>query len=453
MTRRSHIRSDAAASLLVALAVVSTAWLGGGCGQQARQAGPSSRPKMTGANMGGIKGLTGTMFNLAARSGHITLPDGGSVFAWGYADVAGLMQYPGPTLIVNQGEEITVNLSNELPLPVSIVFPGHQVTASSGSAGKLTMEAAASGGTVSYSFRATHPGTYLYHSGTRPELEVEMGLVGAIIVRPYAGAQHAYNHPMTRFDRENLFVLTEMDASVHEQVEAGNFDVDLSGWFPRYWFINGRGAPDTMAEDGAPWLPHQPYSAMPRMHPGEKLLLRVVGAGRDLHPFHHHGNHARVLAVDGRLLESAPGAGPDLSHEVFTVQSVPGETVDAIFEWTGKDLGWDIYGDPAQNHHACVDGNGDKLDDKTAEYCPDHGKKIPVDLPQQPALTFGEHWSGSPYLGTRGQLPPGQGKLNTTGAFTYMWHSHTEKEMTNDDIFPGGMMTMLFIEAPGEPID
>ena len=30
-----------------------------------------------------------------------------------------------------------------------------------------------------------------------------------------------------------------------------------------------------------------------------------------------------------------------------------------------------------------------------------------------------------------------------------MWHSHTEKEMVNFDIFPGGMMTMLIIEAPG----
>ena len=31
------------------------------------------------------------------------------------------------------------------------------------------------GGTVSYTFTAAQPGTYLYHSGTRPELEVEMG--------------------------------------------------------------------------------------------------------------------------------------------------------------------------------------------------------------------------------------------------------------------------------------
>ena len=34
----------------------------------------------------------------------------------------------------------------------------------------------------------------------------------------------------------------------------------------------------------------------------------------------------------------------DLSHEVFTIQSLPGQTVDAILRWTGKGLGWDIYG-------------------------------------------------------------------------------------------------------------
>jgi hypothetical protein len=37
---------------------------------------------------------------------------------------------------------------------------------------------------------------------------------------------------------------------------------------------------------------------------------------------------------------------------------------------------------------------------------------------------------------------------NAGGGYAYMWHSHTEKEMTNNDIFPGGMMTMLIIVPP-----
>jgi hypothetical protein len=34
-----------------------------------------------------------------------------------------------------------------------------------------------------------------------------------------------------------------------------------------------------------------------------------------------------------------------------------------------------------------------------------------------------------------------------------MWHSHNEKEVTTDDIFPGGMMTMLIIEPWSEIFD
>jgi len=33
-----------------------------------------------------------------------------------------------------------------------------------------------------------------------------------------------------------------------------------------------------------------------------------------------------------------------------------------------------------------------------------------------------------------------------------MWHSHTEKELTNYNIYPGGMMTFMVIEPPGTSI-
>jgi hypothetical protein len=175
--------------------------------------------------------------------------------------------------------------------------------------------------------------------------------------------------------------------------------------------------------------------------------MRVIGAGHDMHPFHHHGNHARVIAVDGSPRQRASGAALDLSHEVFTIQSVPGQTVDAIFTWSGKGLGWDVYGDPLDPAfaHGCSDGNSDGFDDTTREDCADHGKKIPVVLPDQLSTDFGGFWSGSPFLGTLALLPPGQGGLNPDAGYTFMWHSHTEKEITNFDIFPGGMMTMLVI--------
>jgi hypothetical protein len=420
--------------------------------------------------------VTATPVSLTARRHHIETPDGGSYLMWGYGKDADPGQYPGPTLIVDQGTTVTIVLGNELDVPVSMVFPGHAVTATGGVAGLLTREAPPAG-TVTYTFTATHAGTYLYHSGTRPELQIEMGLLGALIVRPTGfspGAPRAYAHADTAYDREFLFLLTEIDPLIHDAIEFGGgvAAVDppndpFSTWRSVYWFINGRAAPDTLLPAFDSDLPTQPYSAAPKMHPGDRLLMRVIGAGRQLHPFHHHGNHARVVARDGRVLESAPGAGPDLSYLVFTVQSVPGETIDAIYEWTGKDLGWDIYGTGPEHVHTCgdplcddtapPDGRDDVTgeacyDATTREYCPDHGKVFPVKLPDLLQTEQGGFYSGSPFLGVMGALLPSHTSFNPNAGYAMMFHSHTEKEIVNFDIFPGGMFTMLIIEPPGVPI-
>lgn len=389
-----------------------------------------------------IDGIAGPAFDLVARGGYVSTADGNSHYAWGYAHGAGPMQYPGPTLVVDQGATVTVTLGNELAVPVSIVFPGHRAVSATGGAAGLVAREAPPGGSVTYSFVASEPGTYLYHSGTQQHLQVEMGLVGALIVRPAAApASRAYEHPATSFDREYLFVLTEIDPVIHAQVEAGQLAaVDHARRFPTLWFINGRNGPDTLLDPGIPWMPTQPYNALARMHPGEKILLRLVNAGLDLHPFHTHGNNTTLLARDARVLESAPGAGPDLATSDFTIKTIPGETYDATFEWTGKGLGFDAYG------HAPSDPLAPN------EHAPDHGKPLPVTLPNLLDMTFGEYYSGSPFLGRFGALPAGHPALNTTGGFFHMFHSHTEKELTNDDIFPGGMMTMVVVEPPTVPI-
>ena len=404
-------------------------------------------------------------FALTAKADRISTPEGGSFLFWGFDSGAGRPQYPGPTLIVNQGDTVTISVTNALPAEagqrVSLSFPGQTgVTASCADCvqGPIALEAG-SGRTVTYTFTASRPGTFLYNSASRPELQIEMGLFGALIVRPGV-ANQAYATPESAYDQEYLFLLSEIDSTIHDMVEQqGVAALDRSGKlaspFANYWFINGRNAPDTMAEPNLGRLPTQPYNSLPRTHPGDRVLMRVVGGGRDMHPFHHHGNHARVIAVDGFLKQSVPGGPLDLSHEVFTVQSLPGQTVDAIFRWTGKDLGWDIYGspsDPAYAHDCgpAVDAEG--LDLITREYCADHGKPLPVTLPEQFSLAFGGFWPGGPFFGTGALLPPGEGGLNPNAAYTYMWHSHTEKEITNYDVFPGGMMTMLLVEPLNVPI-
>ena len=123
-------------------------------------------------------GITGPTFNLTAQPAYISQPDGQAVYSWGYGcngNPTGfnppaslmpnancpLMQVPGPTLIVTEGQTVTVNLLNGLPNPAgntSILFPGFKVTTTGGVPGLLTQEAAP-GSSVTYSFVASSPGT------------------------------------------------------------------------------------------------------------------------------------------------------------------------------------------------------------------------------------------------------------------------------------------------------
>ena len=231
----------------------------------------------------GIVCTTGTSpnptFNLTTKTGYISLPDGNTAFMWGYSNGSDPFQHPGPVLCVNQGDTVTVILHNTLPEAVSIVFPGQENVLANGAPAQpavqtaatltsLTNTAAANGGSVTYSFVASNPGTYLYESGTNPEKQVRMGLFGALIVRPTMGADFAYNRADSQFTpaEEFMVLLSEIDPYQHQAVEQGT-TFNMNNYHPRYWLINGRGFPDSIADNYASWLPSQPYGALARIHP------------------------------------------------------------------------------------------------------------------------------------------------------------------------------------------
>jgi FtsP/CotA-like multicopper oxidase with cupredoxin domain len=444
-----------------------------------------------------VPGITGPTFNLTASADYITQPDGQSIYSWGYgcaappsgfapAAFAGIgtcpaMQLPGPTLIVNEGDTVTVSLTDALPAPAgntSIVFAGgFQTTSTGGVAGLLTQEAAP-GNPVTYSFVASRPGTYSYYSGTRPDLQVEMGLYGALIVLPktvpssckvgpYSLSGSAYDHPQSCYDREYLFQFSEMSLEVHQSVEAavragtpGPISVNIEPYHPVYFMINGRSMPDDMDGSYLPNYPHQPYNGNPHMHPGEQVLMRVIGQGRWQHPFHFHGNHARVLGRDGTLIVSQSDSTVLAGPLLFTIATVSGQSVDALWTWTGQGLNWDVYGSDSTHAHTCngltiAQGVSAGFDPVSHEYCPDHGKPIPVTPPDSNIVANGLWYGGSPYLGTPAgtQLPVSADVINPYGSYAYMWHSHNEREITTNDIFPGGMMMMAIVDSATTPID
>jgi FtsP/CotA-like multicopper oxidase with cupredoxin domain len=393
-------------------------------------------------------------------------------------------------------------------------------------AGLLTQEATP-GTTVTYTFTATSPGTRAYYSGTQADLQVEMGLYGAIIVLPanipaectsglaaanlaveanwgesdFRLAPAAYDHARTCYDREYLFQFSEMDPNIHNQALAQvstrigctpgtprcTLQVPTEPYHPAYFMINGRSMPDDMDANYAKQYPHQPYNGNPHMHPGELTLLRIIGQGRWQHPFHEHGNHVRVLGRDGNLiLASAAAAELNLAGPLlFTTTTTPGQAMDGIFYWTGKGLNWDPYGhnpgssDPLANMLSpCVpDANGyntgpaAQLQINYYEWCQDHNKPLqanpfgdvagggPVTLPDPNLFTNGPWFGGSPYLGPNatvravgptGTTPPSGTIANpptSEAGFAFMWHSHNEREITTNNIFPGGMLMMMLVDS------
>jgi FtsP/CotA-like multicopper oxidase with cupredoxin domain len=413
----------------------------------------------------GITGTSGApVFNLNAAAMRITQPNGKSLYSWGYgctattgnsfapAAVRGAncpaAQLPGPTLIVTEGDTVTVKLTNGLPAAAgstSILFPGFKVATLGGTNGLLTQEAPSlasclAGGcnTVTYTFTASTPGTHSYYSGTQGDLQVEMGMYGAIIVLPktvpgncnsglaaanviaegtsgesdFRLAHAAYDHPSTCYDREYLFQFSEMDDNIHTQAEAqvladqskavgsqcksptGCLVVATEPYAPDYYLLNGRSMPDDMDPNYVPQYPNQPYNGNPHMHPGELTLVRIIGQGRWQHPFHEHANHVRVLARDGNLLLSPPTNPSDPTSTLpagplmFTTTTTPGMTMDGIFYWTGRGLNWDVFGhDPSLvdsntgKPFVCIpDANGYFTSDPTApnyyEWCGDHNKAL-----------------------------------------------------------------------------
>ena len=507
---------------------------------------------LTPAAFAAAPGITGPTFDLTAQAAFISQPDGQSVYSWGYGcngaptgyapsaiggTFCNTMQLPGPTLIVTEGSAVTVTLHNNLPVSAgntSILFPGFNVTTSGGVAGLLTREAAP-GGTVIYTLTASSvtPGTRAYYSGTQGDLQVEMGLYGAIIVLPAATpatctsgvaasndaarshwlesdfrlAKAAYNNPQACYDREYLFQFSEMDPAIHraaeEQVAIAapicatsatapgcSLNVPTEPYHPAYFMINGRSMPDNMDPNYAVQYPHQPYNGNPHMHPGELTLLRVIGTGRWQHPFHEHGNHVRILARDGNLILTPDGnalAGPLM----FTTTTTPGLAMDGIFYWTAKGLNWDAYGhnpastDPSAKLPCTPDANGYNTSAPNAinyyEWCQDHDKPLqvapfgdvagggPATLPDPNLFANGAWFGGSPYLGpdattratygacdstgncsTTGTTPPSGTIANnpsTEAGFAFMWHSHNEREITTNNIFPGGMLMMMLVDS------
>jgi hypothetical protein len=380
----------------------------------------------------GMVCTNGPSFTLTSHTGYIGTPDGNVVFMWGLSSGSDPFQYPGPILCVTEGDTVTIVLHNTLSHDTSLVFPGQEnvladgqpdgpVFSGGGDLLSLAKTASASGGSVTYSFVASRPGTFLYHSGTETDIQVPMGLFGAIVVRPAGHPDWLYSDSKTAFNpnREYITLLSEVDPLLSAAMETGN-PFNASNYHPRYWFINGRGLPDTLAPNYASWLPGQPYGALVRITPWHATLnplpaaVRYLSVGTIDYPFHPHGNNVRVVGRDGNLLAGSI----DQAYDKYSIPVGPGQAWDTLFTWYDPEA-YDANTNP-----------------------------VPVTFPSILDLFFGTFFSGSPYLGSQGQLPVGTTVQNQCGEFYHIAHNHALYQLTSWGAVMTGMGTYTRIDPP-----
>ena len=448
-------------------------------------------------------------FVLTAQDGYITTPDGNSVYMWGYASGTAGYQDPGPVLCVNEGDAVTITLRNTLPVPTSIQFPGLTDVLANNAPSQLqpatrslaTAAAADTGSrpnyvdpghitSVTYSFVVDHPGTFVYESGTDPQLQVQMGLVGAIIVRPRVGnpcftatpalgtvctpSNHVYDDagatPAMATDpvscakpagglacfstfgpkKEYLHLLSEIDPMLHEAIEAtaaataDPYSYDMTTYRARYFFINGRSFPDTVSPNFAAHLPTQPYGSLVHIQPRntqqyltnsttanpdynpDPALVRYINAGPVDYPFHPHSNNERQVGFDAHPLLNTTNAANPTDASVDRFSVVVPPGATLETEFAWVDQ---ANWDPVK--HTLSSGGADN-----------------VVVPDQQARTEGQFWSGTPYLGSHADLSTGVTQFNECGEMYQVAHSHALFQATTYGASMGGMLTMIRIDPP-----
>jgi hypothetical protein len=156
---------------------------------------------------------------------------------------------------------------------------------------------AAPNGTADYTWSNVKPGTYLYQSGTQVQVQVQMGLYGALSknavdadalggvrAQAYMGATYGY-------DNQATLLYSEIDPAMHDAVANGSYGpsgtvTSTFNYAPKYFLING-----------------QPYPINAVIAPSGNqgaTLLRLLNAGLVTHVPMIQGTHWTVMAEDGK---------------------------------------------------------------------------------------------------------------------------------------------------------
>lgn len=252
----------------------------------------------------------GAEYYLRADTSTKTMPDGQVITMWGFAaDSAfgakdGQIMVPGPVLTVPADQtSLTIYLDNDLPEPTSVFIPSQiaitvPVKFTDGQDREriksFTHETEPNNATpVIYTWNNLRPGTYLYHSGSHPAVQVQMGLYGCLKMdaKEAKGSKPAEAYDEVSYDAEVVLCFSEIDPALHKAVADGNYGpgkpvTSTIDYQPKYFLVNG-----------------QPYTSgllpLPAGNINDSVLLRFVNAGLETHVPVLQDFYMKVVAEDG----------------------------------------------------------------------------------------------------------------------------------------------------------
>lgn len=201
---------------------------------------------------------------------------------------------PGPVIELTQGQPAAITLTNMSMAPHTIHPHGLDVDTANDGVPATSFAVPPMGSNV-YRFTAPFAGTYFYHCHVDAALHVEMGMYGAVIVRPPGGAANVAWAGGPAFDREYIWQLSTFDTRWHTARQTG---AGTLRYRPNVFLLNGRDGArltaDTTTAINAPQ--------------GSKVLVRLISYGAMPAIVEFGGIVFDVIASDGRPLKAAKAA-------------------------------------------------------------------------------------------------------------------------------------------------
>lgn len=216
-------------------------------------------------------------------------------------------QVPGPLIHVQEGDEVTIKVTNFTSLPHTVHWHGIYMKNNWKNDGvpAVTQPEIKPGESFTYTFIADPTGSLWYHCHVNVNEHVAYrGMWGPMIVDPKKEGK-AVKKLIKKVNKEYIMMFSSYSSEFAMKPGYGGSYSDKLDYFA----LNGRSFPGT-----------QPM----RIDEGDVLRIRLYGAGGETHNIHTHGHHFTITHKDGFPLDSP--------YKADTVSVGPGERYDIIVE-------------------------------------------------------------------------------------------------------------------------